>query len=211
MQSKTILIVTNEELESKINITGYEIEILRAKVDGKLIDMLNKSLYDTYKYIVFVDGCTNYKKLTHYIPLNLENNFQNKIFVNEIIINPIIINNIKSLNNNDRSIIELAVILKHLLKMNITIEKLNLNNEIERIGLFNNFEKANTEIFKKNVYRTIKQHYSQGNFFRKINFELNKNEIVKMFLFKALENINEDIKKNTNRELVFKKLISIII
>lgn len=211
MLSNTILIVTNEELESKINITGYEIEIIKAKVDEKLIDMLNKSLYDTYKYIVFVDGCTNYKKLIHYIPLNLENNFQNKIFVNEIIINPIIINNIKSLNNNDRIIIELAVILKHLLKMNITIEKLNLNNEIEKISLFNNFEKANTEIFKKNVYRTIKQHYSQGNFFRKINFELNKNEIVKMFLFKTLENINEDIKKNTNRELVFKELVSSII
>lgn len=61
MLSNTILIVTNEELESKINITGYEIEIIKAKVDEKLIDMLNKSLYDTYKYIVFVDGCTNYK------------------------------------------------------------------------------------------------------------------------------------------------------
>lgn len=211
MLGKTILIVTNEELESKINITGYEIEILRAKVDDELIDMLNKSLYDTYKYIVLMDGCTNYRKLTHYIPLNLKNNFQNKIFANEIIINPIIINNIKILSNDDRSIIELAVILKHLLKMNITIEKLNLNNEIKKIGLFNNFEKANTEIFKKNIYRTIKQHYSQGNFFRKINFELNKNKIVRMFLYKTLENINEDIKKNTNRELVFKELVSIII
>lgn len=211
MLGKTILIVTSEELESKINITGYEIEILRAKVDDELIDMLNKSLYDTYKYIVLIDGCTNYRKLTHYIPLNLKNNFQNKIFANEIIINPIIINNIKILSNDDRSIIELAVILKHLLKMNITIEKLNLNNEIKKIGLFNNFEKANTEIFKKNIYRTIKQHYSQGNFFRKINFELNKNKIVRMFLYKTLENINEDIKKNTNRELVFKELVSIII
>ena len=63
----------------------------------------------------------------------------------------------------------------------------------------------------KNIYKSIKQHYSHGDFFRKINFEIKKNKIVKMFLYKVLDNIIKDIKKNTNRELVFKELVSIII
>lgn len=211
MAKGTILIVTNKELKNTISITNYKVEVLKTKVDEKLIEKLNKSLYDTYKYIVFVNGCTMYKNLTHYIPVNWEYNCENKIFVNEIFLNPIIINNIKILIDDERSIIELAVVLKHLVKINITIDKFNLSDEIENIRILNNLEKVNNDAFMKNIYKTIKQHYSQGVFFRKINFEFKKNKIVKMFLFKILDNIIEDIKKNTNRELVFKELVSIII
>lgn len=211
MAKGTILIVTNEEFRNTINITNYKIEILKTNVDEKLIEKLNKNLYDTYKYIVFVNGCTMYKNLTHYIPVNLEKNCENKIFVNEVFFNPIIINNIKILIDDERSIIELAVVLKHLIKINITIDEFNLSDEIENIRVLNNFEKINNDGFMKSIYKTIKQHYSQGDFFRKINFEIKKNKIVKMFLFKILYNIIEDIKKNTNRELVFKELVRIII
>lgn len=211
MAKGTILIVTNKELKNTISITNYKVEVLKTKVDEKLIEKLNKSLYDTYKYIVFVNGCTMYKNLTHYIPVNWEDNCENKIFVNETFLNPIIINNIKILIDDEKSIIELAVVLKHLVKINITIDKFNLSDEIENIRILNNLEKVNNDAFMKNIYKTIKQHYSQGVFFRKINFEIKKNKIVKMFLFKILDNIIEDIKKNTNRELVFKELVSIII
>lgn len=211
MAKETILIVTNEEFKNTINITNYKIEILKTNVDKELIEKLNKKFYDTYKYIVFINGCTMYKNLTHYIPVNWEDNCENKIFVNEVFLNPIIINNIKLLIDDERSIIELAVVLKHLVKINITIDEFNLSDEIENIRVLNNFEKINNDGFMKNIYKTIKQHYSQGDFFRKINFEIKKNKIVKMFLFKILDNIIEDIKKNTNRELVFKELVRIII
>lgn len=211
MAKGTILIVTNEEFKNTINITNYKVEVLKTKVDNTLIKKLNKSLYDTYQYIVFVNGCTMYKNLTHYIPINWEENCENKIFVNEVFLNPIIINNIKLFIDDERSIIELAVVLKHIVKTNITIDEFNLSNEIENIRILNNFEKINNDEIMKNIYKSIKQHYSHGDFFRKINFEIKKNKIVKMFLYKVLDNIIEDIKKNTNRELVFKELVSIII
>lgn len=211
MTEDVILIVTNEELKRKINIVAHKIEILKTKENKELITRLNQSLHDTYKYIVFVDGCISYKELTHYIPINCVNNCQNKIFVNEIAINSIIIDNIKNIDDDDRKIIELAVILKHLLKINITPNEFDLDNEIENIRMLNNFKEINNVMLKKDIYITIKQHYSQGDFFRKINYELKKNKIIKMFLFKTLENIIEDIKKNTNGELVFKELVSIIV
>lgn len=211
MAKGTILIVTNEELQNTINITNYKVEVLKTKVDNNLIKNLNKSLYDTYQYIVFVNGCTMYKYLTHYIPINWEENCKNKIFLNEVFVNPIIINNLKLLIDDERSIIELAVVLKHILKTNITIDEFNLSDEIENIRMLNDFEKIDNKGILKKIYKSIKQHYSKGDFFRQINFEIKKNKIVKMFLYKVLENIIEDIKKNTNRELVFKELVSIII
>ena len=92
--------------------------------------------------------------------------------------------------------------------LHITFDK---DETDENIRILNNFEKINNDEIMKNIYKAIKQHYSYGDFFRKINFEIKKNKIVKMFLYKVLDNIIEDIKKNTNRELVFKELVSIII
>jgi len=206
-----ILIVTDKELKSTINIKKYKVEILKTKVDERLIEKLNNSLYDTYKYVVFTNGCAMYKNITHYIPINCSN-CQNMIFINETFLNPIIINNIKDLiDDNDRTIIELAVVLKHLVKINITIDKFNLSDEIENIKVLNNLKEMDNNKNIKKIYKVIKDHYTQESFFRAINFEIKKHEIVKIFLFKVLKNIIEDIKKNTKGELVFKELVSIII
>lgn len=206
-----ILIVTDQELKNTISIKKYKVEILNTKVDEELIKKLNTCWYDTYKYVVFVNGCTMYKNITHYVPINLEEVYANKIFVNETFLNPIIINNIKNLIDNDRIVIEIAVVLKHLVKINTTIDKFNLSDEIENIKMLNNLEDMNNDKVIKNIYKAIKEHYTQKSFLRTINFEIKKHKIVKVFLFKVLKNIIEDIKKNTKGELVFKELVSIII
>lgn len=208
MAKKNILIITKEGNKIAISNENFEIDILECNVNKTIINKLNKELSDKYQYVVFSDEFTAFEDITHYVPVNWFCNCQNRVLMNEISLNPIII---KYINNliNERYMVEVALLLKHIIKCNIKIENFDFDKELENIRRINNCKHDNIIRLKNNIYKAIEQHYCQDSFFRVLKFKIKREKIVKTFLFKVLENINDELKKNTNLELVFKELISV--
>lgn len=189
------------------------IEILNINVDAKSIRKINMDANEKYSYIFFTKECDFGNELVNFLPVFSINNCCNKLFMNESIVNPIIIAELEKIIDSNY-IVDLAILIKHILRRNIKKEDFVFEEEIENIR-----EKYTKELynctdydivrFKNRIYKAIEQHYSQGNIIRKIKYKMNKDKIVKIALYKLIDVINIKL-KNTN-ELVFKKFISAII
>lgn len=208
-ETTRILVITREKNNIALEVDNAKIQIERTEIIDDILKRLDKDLYDSYDFVVFPEKNTGYTYIGHYLPLNLENTYRNQIYINELLINSIIINNIKYLID-EKYIIQIGIMIRHILRKDIKYNDFNLNNEIEYISNFNKFSNKDSIRLKNNIYDAVQKNYCQNSILRIIKFRLNKDEIVKKFLFKVYNNIIEDTKKNTEINLVFKKLIGII-
>ncbi len=204
-----ILVLTREKKKVVLQVDRATIQIEKTENFDDILKRLDKDLYDSYDFVVFVEERTNTTYIGHYLPLNIENIYRNQIFINELLINSIIIDNIKYLID-EKYTIQIGIMIRHIIRKDIKYNDFNLNNEIKYISNFNRFSNKDSIRLKNNIYDAVKENYCQNSFFRTIKFSLNKDKIVKKFLFKVYNNIIEDTKKNTEINLVFKKLIGII-
>lgn len=211
MVENTILIITEEKYKIATNISNKEmkIDIWETGINQTIVDKLNTEIYEQYKYIVFTEECKLYAKIHHYVPLNFIPNCKNKIFIQEIFLNPIIIENIGILVDK-KYIIEIAIILKHIIKSNGNKEMFNFDKEAEDIRKINNYNMNDILRLKNDIYNSVARHYCQNSKIRLIKFKMNKDDIVKEFLFKVYKNVLQDIKRNTDFELLVKELFEII-
>lgn len=208
IEKNLILIITGE---NKINdlIKGYKnIDVLNIKIDSKSIKEINMDAKEKYSYIFFTKECDFGNELIDFLPVFSIDNCYNKLFMNELLVNPIIIDNLEKIIDSN-NVIDLAIMIKHILKRNITKEDFAFEKETESIRKLYNCTEYDIDRFKNKIYDDLGQHYSQGSITRKIKYKMNKDEIVKTALYKLIDVINSNL-KNTN-ELVFKKFISIII
>ena len=174
------------------------------------IKELNGRFYEEYKYVIFKQECKEYKEICHYVPLNFLTNCKNQLFIHETFLNLIFVENIKDID--EKYLIQMVNLLKHILKNNINQNEFNLSKEVKNIiAMHKNYKRSFKRNYKRYIYRAICKHYCQGNsFISFINYEMKKNEIAKKFLFKTIKNVENDIKKDTKDELVSEKLLSII-
>lgn len=163
---------------------------------------------EKYSYIFFTKECDFGNELIDFLPVFSIDNCCNKLFMNELLVNPIIIDNLEKIIDSS-NVIDLAIMLKHILRRNIKKEDFAFEKETKCIKELYNCTDYDINRFKNKIYNDIEQHYSQGAITRKIKYRMNKDEIVKIALYKLIDVINNNL-KNTN-ELVFKKFISIII
>lgn len=163
---------------------------------------------EKYSYIFFTKECDFGNELIDFLPVFSIDNCCNKLFMNELLVNPIIIDNIEKIIDST-NVIDLAIMLKHILKKNIKKENFVFDKEIRYIKELYNCTDYDMNRFKNKIYKDIEKHYSQASITRKIKYKINKDEIVKTALYKLIDVINSNL-KNTN-ELVFKKFISVII
>lgn len=209
MAENRILIITKENNNIAINIKNSEIHFLELKDTESIIKKINMDLHDSYEYIVFIDKSINANKINNYIPLNIVDDCKNHIFANELILNELILN---SLNNlvEKRYLISVAIVIRYIMKNNFDISNFNLDKEINNIKEINNCEEKDVKRLKHDLYNAVKKHYTQNSIFHLIKFKISKDKIVNIFLYKETQNIMNEIKKNTNINLVFKELIRII-
>lgn len=208
-ETTRILVITREKNNIVLELNNTKIQIERTEDIDDILKSLDKDLYDSYDFVVLAEKNLNYTYIGHYLPLNLENTYRNQIYINELLINHTIINNIKYLID-EKYIIQIGIVIRHILRKDIKYNDFNLNEAVEYISIFNKFSKRDSIRLKKNIYDAVKKNYCQNSFLRIIRFKINKDEIVKKFLFKIYNNIIEDTKKNTKINLVFKKLVGII-
>lgn len=163
---------------------------------------------EKYSYIFFTNECNCGNELVNFLPVYSIDNCCNKLFINELLVNPIIMENIdRIIHSND--VLELAIMLKHILRNNIKKEDFIFDKEIEYMKELYKSTDYYISYFKNKIYKHIEQYYSQGTITRKLKYRMNKDEIVKTELYNLIDVINNKL-KNTN-ELVFKKFISIIV
>lgn len=186
----------------------FKIDILETTINKEEIKEINAKANGEYDYIIFYEEVKYLVELKNYIPLNYTK--RNQIFINETLLNPIIISNIEY-TINSKEIIEIAVLVKHIIRNAIPKEQFNFQKEVEKIRNFNSYNEEIIKIFKTRLYKIIEKHYSQNNFFRILKYKVNRDKIIKDFMYKVLENIEKDIQKNTNNQLVFKEFFGIII
>lgn len=208
IEENLILIIT-EEKEINDSIKKYRnIDVLNIKNNTASMKEINMEAKEKYSYIFFTNECNLGNELINFLPVFSIDNYCNKLFMNELLVNPIIIDNIKKIIDSN-NIIDLATMLKHILKRNIKKEDFVFDNEIRYIKELYNCTDYDMNRFKNKIYNDIEKHYSQDSITRKIKYRMNKDEIVKIALYKLIDIINSNL-KNTN-ELVFKKFISVII
>ncbi len=211
MTKGTVLIVVKDKNNIAEDIkkkTQFKIDILETIINKERIKEFNEKANVEYDYIIFYEKINFVVELKNYIPLNYTK--KNQIFINEILLNPIIISNIEDRINN-KEIIEIGILLKHIIRNAIPKEQFNIEKEVEKIKSFNNYDEEITKIFKTRLYRIIEKYYIRNSFFRTLKYKVNRDRIIKDFIYKVLENIEKDIQKNTNNQLVFKEFFGIII
>ncbi len=211
MAKGTVLIIVRNKDNIAKNIkkkTKFKIDILETAIDKEEIKGINAKANGEYDYIIFYEEVKYLVELKNYIPLNYTK--KNQIFINEILLNPIIISNIEY-TINSKEIIEIGVLVKHIIRNAIQKEQFNFEEEVEKIRNFNSYNEEIIKTFKTRLYKIIEKHYSQNSFFRTLKYKVNRDKIIKDSMYKVLKNIEKDIQKNTNNQLVFKEFFGIII
>lgn len=204
-----ILVITKEKNNVVLEVNNAIIQIEKTENIDDILKRLDKDLYDSYDFVVFAEKSKNYTYIGHYLPLNLDDTYRNQIYINELLVNSLIIDNIEYLID-EKYIIHIGIMIKHILRKDIKYNDFNFNKEVEYISNFNKFNKKDSIRLKSNIYDAVQKNYCQNSILRVIRFKMNKDKMVKKFLFKVYNNIIEDIKKNTEINLVFKKLVGII-
>lgn len=207
IEENLILVITQEEINDSIK-KHENIDVLNINIDAKSIKKINMDAKEKYSYIFFTNKCDFGNELIDFLPVFSIDNCCNKLFMNELLVNPIIIDNLEKIIDST-NVIDLAIMLKHILRRNIKKEDFSFEKETKYIKELYNCTDYDINRFKNKIYNDIGQHYSQGAITRKMKYRMNKDEIVKTALYKLIDVINNNL-KNTN-ELVFKKFISIII
>ncbi len=212
MAKGTVLIIAKDKdsiaKEIKKN-RNFKIDILeKVTLNKEIVKEINAKANGRYDYIIFYEEVNYLVELKNYMPLNYSN--KNQVFISEILLNPIIISNMEYMINREK-IIETGILIKHIIRNAIPKEKFNLKKEVENIRIFNNYSDEIMEIYKTRLYKTVEKHYSQNNFFRILKYRIKRDKIIKDFIYKIVVNIEKDIQKNTNNQLVFKEFFGIII
>lgn len=210
MKEKNVLLVVSDKNEIQIKGENFIMNKVEMAKKDEIIKKLDNEWYDSYDFVYFQNKSNLYNYIGHYFPLNLEENHRNQIYINELLINSIIISNIDYLISEEY-LYQISIIIRHIIRKDIRKEQFDFNDEIRYICNFNKYKKNESKQLSEDIYNAIKENYCQKSILRLREFKINKDEIVKMFLFKVYNNIIEDIKKNTEIDLVFKKLISIAI
>lgn len=209
-KSTALIVVRNKDNIAKDikKETNFKIDILETTIDKEIVKGINAKAHEKYDYIIFYEEVKYLTELKNYMPLNYIK--KNQVFISEILLNPIIITNIED-SINSKEIIEIGILIKHIIRNAIPQEKFNLKKEVEKIKVVNNYDDRIMKTFKTRIYKIIEKHYSENSFFRMLKYKMNRDKIVKDFMYKVLANIEKDIQKNTNNQLVFKEFFSIII
>ena len=200
MNKKKILIILPKESEKKIiDFCNYESAIMEECEKEELVNVLNK-INEIYDYIIFNYDNTLNKEIRHYIPI--ANN--NKIFINELLINNIILDELEKTTKKNKKI-EVAVILKYVIKNGINKKDFNLDKIIDDIVNYNNFEAEVKEHTKKELLDTFKSY-------NKIMYYINKEYVIKKIIYKVVDNIFTNmeflkIKKEINE--IFNKVTKV--
>ena len=208
MAKNHILIITKEKENIALQISNYKIEIKNQINIEAIIKRLNNDLYDSYRFILIKDYEIDSEKILHYFPINLDNEYQNHIFINEIDLNPIIIKNIE-LFVDEKQIIYISILIRHIIRNNLKYSDFKLKKELENIRKANSCSKHDIELLFDNIEYAVRKHYTQNSIYRLIRFNLMKEKIIKVFIFKILNNIFNDIKDNTYINKIYMKLNSI--
>ena len=127
-----ILVITKEKNNIALEVDNAKIQIERTEIIDDILKRLDKDLYDSYDFVVFLEKKIGYTYIGHYLPLNLDDTYRNQIYINELLVNSIIINNIKYLIDEEY-IIQIGIIIRHILRKDIKCNAFNLNKEVEYI------------------------------------------------------------------------------
>jgi len=208
IRENEILIITEEEIKNDSLNKYSNIDILTMKINKESITRINEIIKEKYNYIVFMNKCKLNNELLNYLPIFFINNCNTAIFINELLINPILLE-CSNVAIDSIGTIEIGILLKHILRNNIKKSNFHFYNEIRKIKKIHNCDNYDIYCLQKNIYHAIEENYCQNSNIRKIQFRLNRSNIIKKTLYKILDDVIYKL-KNTN-ELVFKELISIII
>lgn len=206
--NKQILIITEDDAITDSLNKYSNIDILKIKLDKESARKINENFREKYNYIFFTKVCEFSEEFKNYLPVYFIDNSSNKLFINELIVNPVL-RECADIVLSSLSVVEVSIFLKHILKTNIKYDNFHFRHELRQIKMIQNCTNHDIRCFKKSICHSIKIHYSQGSFLRKIKFHIKKSTIIKRAFYKILDNVIDTI-KDTN-ELVFKEFISIIV
>ena len=158
-------------------------------IDNILIDGINKEYQETYDYIVFPDSYDNIIKFNDYMTYNFfcKKNF----YINRLRFNTILINNAISVVNYDG--IEILFFLQYIIDEDIKQNDFSFKKELKKLKRKYKLEKKSIDNFKRVIINLIKEHYAQDSLLRKIKFYAKSNNVIKVFLYKLILNIINDI------------------
>lgn len=182
-----ILLVVNQseqrERQENVNIIEY---------DNKILQKIDRRYKSSYDYIIFSNGIKIENEFNNYILIPYTHNKQEKnVFMNILILNSILIENIENIVENGQ--IELAALVRYIQINEIKQSEFVFNSVIRKIKKLNNLDRKVIIKYKKVIIKVIREHYSQNSVVRRIKFYLKKNKIIKIFLYKILNNTKSEI------------------
>ncbi len=186
------ILVISEKDETG-SILGFVLDFENTKFNKKIIDEINQKKQGLYDYIIF--HVKNDVELVDYIYYEF---FAVKnIYISRELFNTILLENVKFIVDTDR--IELLSVLKYIMDEDIKETEFSFYKMCKKLKNINHLRNSDMKKIKTIILNTIKDYYSQDNYFRKLNFHIKKNKIVKVFFYKILKNIQNDI----NRTIIY--------
>ena len=182
------ILVISEKDETG-SILGFVLDFENTKFNKKIIDEINQKKQGLYDYIIF--HMKNEMELVDYIYYDF---FAVKnIYISRELFNTILLENVKFIVDTDR--IELLSVLKYIMDEDIKETEFFFHKMCQKLKNINHLSNSDMKKIKTIILNTIKDHYSQDNYFRKLNFHIKKNKIIKVFFYKILKNIQNDISR----------------
>ena len=119
------------------------------------------------------------------------------IYISRELFNIILLENVRFTIGTDR--IELLSVLKYIMDEDIKETEFSFNKMCKKLKNINHLSNKDMRKIRITILEIIKTHYSQNNYFRKLNFHVKKNKIIRVFFYKLLKNIQNDI----NRAIIY--------
>lgn len=178
-----ILIVNGNKIP-KIRKKSYEIVFQEYKTCR--IEEIN---YEDIDYIICKKENKIEPKKFLKVASSKYQSWQYDIFMTELYMNSAF-NDILELSITDkRQLCSVAIVLRNIIKNNISVEKFELEELLKKIKESNNFSNEIMKEIKEDVCNVVRRHYSCGNLFRLIKYRINKKVILKKYIYKNINSI----------------------
>lgn len=170
------------------------------KIDVKdlTIDEINEIDAENYNYIITSNSNKNDIRIEHYIPLKYFENDKYKVFISELGINNIIIDILELTTISKRQTCSLAIILKNIIRYDITQENFNLIDLLDIIKKRNHYDNEIMKLIKKDVYNVVRRDYTYKKTINKVKYYFYRKKLVQKYIYINLNSILNDLKIVTN-------------
>lgn len=170
------------------------------KIDVKnlTINEINEMNPENYNYIITLNSNKNDVRIEHYIPLKYFENDRYKVFISELGINNVILDILELTTVSKRQTCSLAIILKNIIRYDITQEKFNLIDLLHIIKKRNQYDDEIMKLIKKDIYNVVRRDYTYKKTINKVKYYFYRKKLVQKYIYINLNSILSDLKVVTN-------------